>query len=1064
MKVTQNNGKTFQEYANLFDDIFENANIGTCLINMQGRIEKVNNCLCQVLGYCHSEMIHLSFDEITSHHSVNTKLEFIQRITTPNATQSSFEDTYIHKNGNMVFMEVFSSPIKNLNEQQPYFIVHMVDITERRNINNKLLECEEQLRTLYEHSPLGIALTDIHGNIVDANSAFSLICGYSKEELKTLSYKTLTPKSYEVNDIAQLESVKKTGKYGSYEKEYIRKDGALVPVLLNGVMLTDSKGNGYIWSFIKDIAEQRAMQKNLLLAITAIEKSKYAFFWIGSSGNVRLANDFASHSLGYAKDELLGKYIWDFDPDQTQETIAPIFDYIKQNELAIFESRHRRKDGSIFPVEVTANYFTFETEELVFCSVQDITLRKQTEKNLLLTQFAIDQSSVAVYQLDAEGRVLYANEVACRNLGYSAEELRMLGVSDIDILYNKDEWPKHWRILRNLKSLSFETVQKRKDGSTFSAEVSANYIAYEGMEYNFAFVRDISERKLVEKEIQLAATTFDSQEAIIVTDAEGNILRINKAFTKITGFTAEEAVGNKPSMFSSGYHDESFYQVMYEKLESEGFWQGEVWDKHKDNQIYPKLLSISAVSDATGNVSHYVGSFLDISERKKSEEEIYNLAFYDSLSKLPNRRLMIDRLDHALVASARNSQYGALLYLDIDHFKHLNDTKGHHYGDLLVIQIAERLKACLRESDTVARFGGDEFIIMLENISDKADLTALSIQKVCDKIVLAFNSPFLLEGFEYYTSASIGMTMFHGRESNRKALLTQADMAMYEAKKAGRNTQRFFDPAMQLALDARVALEHSLLKALPNNEFRLFYQLQVDSNAHPVGVEALIRWIHPERGLVYPMEFIPLAEEIRLIVAIEKWVLETACAQLKVWETTDIASGLSIAINISAYHFQQSTFVDDVRTITYRYGVSPNKLKLELTESIVIGDMQDAIAKMEQLKALGFILSMDDFGTGYSSLSYLRRLPFNQLKMDRSFIINALESTKDSFLIQMVTTMAAQFDMDVIAEGVETKEQQQHLIKLGCKAFQGYFFGKPMPVEALEAELMKNSNKGREHQ
>jgi len=1046
----------FQQCANLFDTVFEDASIGICIVNSQGRFQKANNYLCQTLGYCQSDFYNISLDEITSHYSSDAKLDFSQQIAKTNATQSSIQNAYVHKNGTTVFMDVIISPIKSLTEQPPYFIVHMIDITTRKTNEIKLLESDEKLRTLYELSPLGIALTDMHGNFVDSNSAFSRICGYSKAELKEISYWPLTPKHDEVNEVAQLKSLKQTGKYGPYEKRYIRKDGTLVTVRLNGVMLTDSEGNDFIWSFIKDISEQKVLQKNLCLAFTAIEKSKNAFFWIGSNGDVRLANDFACHSLGYTKDELIGKYIWDIDPDFIQEMLKPTFDEVKLNGLATFESRHIRKDGSIFPVEVTANYFTFETEELVFCSVLDITCRKQAERSLLLTQFAMDHSSVAIYQLDADSRILYANTEACRSLGYTADELRKMSVPDIDVIYNKDEWPRHWRSLSNLKSLTFETIQKRKDGSTFPAEISANYIAYDDMEYNFAFVRDISERKLVEKEIQLAATTFESQEAIIVTDADENILRVNQAFTKITGFASEEVVGNKPSMFSSGLHDEKFYQAMHEKLKNEGFWQGEVWDKHKNNHIYPKLLSVSAVSDASGNISHYVGSFLDISERKKAEDEIYNLAYYDSLSQLPNRRLMIDRLDHALAASSRSGQYGALLYLDVDNFKHLNDTKGHHYGDLLVIQIADRLKACLRDNDTVARFGGDEFIVMIENLGERPDLTAFHIQKVCDKIVEAFNAPFLLEGFEYYTSASIGMTMFHGRESNRKALLTQADMAMYEAKKAGRNTQRFFDPVMQQTLDTRVALEHSLLKALPNNEFKLYYQLQVDHDARPVGVEALIRWIHPERGLVPPMEFIPLAEETRLIVPIGQWVLETACAQLKAWENTDIAT-LSIAINVSAYHFQQSNFVDEVRAITNRYRVSPNKLKLELTESIVLGDMQDAIVKMEQLKALGFILSMDDFGTGYSSLSYLRRLPFNQLKMDRSFIMNALENANDSFLIQMVTLMAEQFGMDVIAEGVETQQQQQHLINLGCKAFQGYFFGKPMPINELEAALKRNN-------
>ncbi|MDP3211740.1 PAS domain S-box protein [Methylotenera sp.] len=1043
----------FQQCANLFDTVFEDASIGICIVNSEGSFQKVNNYLCQILGYSQSELNSISLDDITYIHSSGNNLDFNQQVATSNATSASIQKAYVHKNGSTVFMEVVISPIKNLSEQPPYFIVHMIDITARKINENKLLESDEKLRTLYELSPLGIALTDMDGNFVDSNSAFSGICGYSKAELKETSYWSLTPKHYEENEVVQLTSLKKAGKYGPYEKEYIRKDGTLVPVRLHGVMLTDSNGNDFIWSFIKDISEQKNLQKYLCLASTAIEKSKNAFFWLGPSGDVRLANDFAFQSLGYTKDELIGKHIWDFDPDYAQEMHKTVFEDIKLNGLAIFESRHIRQDGSIFPVEITANYFTYELEEFVFCSVQDITTRKQAEQSLLLTQFAVDHSSVALFQLDAQARILYANAEACRTLGYTAEELSVMTVPDIDILYNKEEWPGHWRSLSNLKSLSFETIQKRKDGSTFPAEVSANYISYDGMEYNFAFVRDISQRKLIEKEIQLAATTFESQEAIIVTDAEENILRVNQAFTKITGYTSEDVIGNKPSMFSSGFHDEKFYQVMHEKLKNDGFWQGEIWDRHKNNHIYPKLLSISAVSDDEGSISHYVGSFLDISERKKAENEIYNLAYYDSLSQLPNRRLMIDRLDHALAASARNGQYGALLYLDIDNFKHLNDTKGHHYGDQLVIQIAERLKACLREDDTVARFGGDEFIVMIENLGEIADLTASYIQKVCDKIVKAFNAPFLLEGFEYYTSASIGMTMFHGKSSDRKALLTQADMAMYEAKKAGRNTQRFFDPMMQQTLDTRVALENSLLKALPNNEFKLYYQLQVDHDAKPVGVEALIRWVHPERGLVPPMEFIPLAEEIRLIVPIGKWVLETACAQLKAWENTDTFNTLSIAINVSAYHFQQNNFVDEVRTITNSYGISPNKLKLELTESIVLGDMQDAIVKMDQLKALGFILSMDDFGTGYSSLSYLRRLPFNQLKMDRSFIMNALENANDSFLIQMVTSMAEQFGMDVIAEGVETEDQQQHLINLGCKAFQGYFFGRPMPINEFEAAV-----------
>lgn len=1054
MKTMQKQKAIFQESDNLFSLAFENANVGMCLLNLQGSFLRVNNQMCKIFGYCNAEIENMSIDEIAYHDSLDISSAFIECAKRSGVTQTVFESSYIHKDGSVIFAQVSASLVKNPDGEPIFFIFHMVDITDRKQADNRLQESDEKLRALYELSPLGIALTDIHGHFVDFNDSFSRICGYTKDELKGIDYWTVTPRKYEADEARQLESLSKTGRYGPYEKEYVRKDGTLVPVCLNGVILKASNGQDFIWSIVEDISERKAMENNLCMASTAIDKSKNSFFWIGSRGNVKLANDFACQSLGYAKDELIGMYVWDFDPDFGQEAQYQFFNDIKQNGMSIFESRHRRKDGTIFPVEVAANYFSLGNEGLVFCSVQDITNRKQVEQRLLLTEFAIDQSSVEVFQVDSDGRILYANLEACRSLGYSATELQTMTISDIDPLYQEEEWRRHWRSLRNLKSLSFETMHKRKDGSIFPIEVSANFIAYGDIEFNFAFVRDISERKLVEKEIQLAATTFESQEAIIITDAEETILRVNQAFTRITGFTSEEVVGNKPSMFKSGRHDEYFYQMMHDKLKADGFWQGEVWDKHRDSQIYPKFLSISAVTDVSGSISHYVGSFLDLSERKESEEKIYNLAFYDGLSKLPNRRLMINRLDHALAASARNGQYGALLYLDIDNFKHLNDIKGHHYGDLLITEIAGRLSACLREDDIAARFGGDEFIVMLENIGETPDLTASHAKVACDKLVAALDVPFVLDGYEYHASVSIGITLFHGRESNREALLTQAEMAMYEAKKAGRNTQRFFDPVMQQSLDARVALESALFKALPNNEFRLFYQLQVDDQARPVGVEALIRWMHPEHGLVPPMRFISLAEENRLIVPIGLWVLETACTQLKAWEKMDIAKDLSIAINISALHFQQDNFVEEIWTVTCRHGVAPCKLKLELTESIVLEDMQDAIVKMERLKALGFSLSMDDFGTGYSSLSYLRRLPFNQLKMDRSFIMHALENLNDSFLIQMVTSMAEQFGMDVIAEGVETGEQHQHLLQLGCKAFQGYFFGKPMPIEELEANLL----------
>lgn len=440
-------------------------------------------------------------------------------------------------------------------------------------------------------------------------------------------------------------------------------------------------------------------------------------------------------------------------------------------------------------------------------------------------------------------------------------------------------------------------------------------------------------------------------------------------------------------------------------------------------------------------------------QQREAEKTIRHLAFYDPLTQLPNRRLLMDRLEHALLASSRSKHYGALLYLDMDHFKNLNDTKGHHYGDIFLQQVATRLKASVREEDTVARLGGDEFVVMLENLDHNADHAAIHAKSVGDKIVVTLNQPCVLNGYEYYSSCSIGIALFHGEKSQLDNLLTQADTSMYEAKKSGRNTLRFFDPAMQKALEERVELENALRQAINKQQFQLYYQLQVDNRGQPLGVEALIRWRHPDKGIISPVDFIPLAEETSLIEPIGQWVLETACLQIKAWENCPLRSQLTISVNVSAIQFIQHNFVDIVEKTVERVGIDRAKLKLELTESMVLNNVDDAIAKMNQLNAFGFALSLDDFGTGYSSLSYLKQLPFNEIKIDRSFIDRATTNSNDAFLVQIMISMGQKFGMEVVAEGVETGEQFELLESLNCKTFQGYLFGKPMPSSELETVL-----------
>jgi diguanylate cyclase (GGDEF)-like protein len=441
-------------------------------------------------------------------------------------------------------------------------------------------------------------------------------------------------------------------------------------------------------------------------------------------------------------------------------------------------------------------------------------------------------------------------------------------------------------------------------------------------------------------------------------------------------------------------------------------------------------------------------------QQREAEQTIRHLAFYDPLTQLPNRRLLQERLEHALHASCRSKQYGALLYLDMDHFKNLNDTMGHHYGDILLKQVAERLKSCVRDEDAVARLGGDEFVVMLEHLDKSAEQAALQAKIVAEKIVSTLNQPLLLNEHEYYSSCSIGVVLFQGDNSQLENLLTQADTSMYEAKKAGRNTLRFFDPAMQKALELRVAMENALRQAIAKQQFQLYYQVQVDKQGHPRGVEALLRWRHPEKGMIYPNDFIALAEENHFIKPIGLWVIEAACLQLKAWQHCAERRHITIAVNVSAVQFMQKNFVVTLQQTVSRIGVEPARLKLELTETVILNNLQDAMLKMQQLSALGFALAMDDFGTGYSSLSYLRQLPFNQIKIDRSFILSATVNSNDAFLVHLVISMGQKFNMEVVAEGVETVEQFKLLESLNCTTFQGYLFGRPMPIAELDAVLL----------
>jgi len=562
--------------------------------------------------------------------------------------------------------------------------------------------------------------------------------------------------------------------------------------------------------------------------------------------------------------------------------------------------------------------------------------------------------------------------------------------------------------------------------------------------------RDITDSKRIELEQRIAATAFQTQEGIIITEFDHRIVRVNRAFTEITGYEAEEVIGKRPSMLKSGRHDELFYRDMTVSLLQSGFWQGEVWDRHKQGHCYPKWLRITAVRGDDGRTTHYVGNFADISERKEAEEKIHNLAFYDPLTRLPNRNRLLAHLDRVIATCNEGKSCGALLFLDLDNFKTLNDIKGHPIGDELLADVAQQLLGVQAAIDQVfvARLGGDEFGLLLQGLDHERDDALARINGLAEKVLALFRSPYILSSGIYHCTASIGIA-FSEPGITAHAMLARADTAMYQAKDAGKNTYRIFDPAMQQALEKRAELEAGLRQALRGSQLKLLYQYQVDECGRRIGVEALLRWQHPTLGEVPPMEFVPLAEETGFILDLGKWVLETACAQLMHWSRKPETQHLSVAVNVSVRQFYQPGFVDQVRGIAAQYAIDPALLKLELTESIVLQNVGEAITMMHELKALGVTLSMDDFGTGYSSLSYLKQLPFDQVKIDKSFVQGIGVNANDIFIVSTVITLGGLLGMSVIAEGVEDQTQYEHLRELGCKLYQGYYFGRPMPADEL---------------
>jgi diguanylate cyclase (GGDEF)-like protein/PAS domain S-box-containing protein len=924
-------------------------------------------------------------------------------------------------------------------------------------------------RRIFEpsHDPAWV----IEGNrFVDCNSAAVETLGYpTREVLLDLHPSQLSPSHQADGEDSfgkaeRMMAMAETNGFHCFEWLHRRADGSsfLVEVTLSSVNFHGRPVVICVWS---DLSMRRA-KENRLRELLQEQRLIFDHARVGilmlRNRRILKANRHIAEMFGFADPaELEGQSTRIFygSTGHFQDIGQLAYEQLASDGFASFETEMYRPDGT--RIWVLQSGCALEPGKVLdspsIWVYTDITRRKQADSILAQSEEkfakAFDSCPLAAsISALADGRFLEINASYERNFGWSRDDL--IGRTSLEIGF----WPDvdtraAWlaEIASRGRVIDYETVWVHKSGSRHPVVLCSDIIELDGQRCILTYVADISARLAAEADLRVAAAAFESQEGMVITDARGIVLRVNRAFVESTGYTADDLVGQTPRLLRSGRHDAGFYRQMWQTIIATGSWQGEIWDRRKNGEIYPKWLTITAVKDRSGAVTHYIGTHFDITERKRSEEKIKALAFYDQLTGLPNRTLLVDRLKQAQIAGRRSNDYGALLFIDLDNFKTLNDTFGHDRGDLLLRQVAGRLTQVVRREDTVARIGGDEFVVVLSSLGAGDSYAASIVEMIAAKILAVLNTPYVLGGTIHHSTASIGVTLFEGDRLGIDELMKQADLAMYKSKESGRNLVRFFDPTLESTVRARAELEDDLRGALAQGQLQLYYQPQLAGAGRLTGAEALVRWHHPVRGMVSPADFIPLAEETGLILPLGEFVLETACRQLVAWAGQPGFEHLSIAVNVSARQLRQDDFVHQVRGVVARTGANPQHLKLELTESLLVDNVQEIIGKMLALRETGIGFALDDFGTGYSSLSYLKRLPLDQLKIDQSFVRDVLDDPSDATIARTIVALARALGLGVLAEGVETAEQLAFLREAGCHDYQGYYFSRPLRIVDFEA-------------
>jgi diguanylate cyclase (GGDEF)-like protein/PAS domain S-box-containing protein len=859
------------------------------------------------------------------------------------------------------------------------------------------------------------------------------------------------------------------GEVENYEAALWRKDGEVVWVSTNAHYFRDPSGTILgVEGTTRDVTERRRGQQALARTKAQFEAIfnaiSDAVIFADRGRRIVLANAGFEALFGYPLAEVVGT--------STELLYAHPEDYqtqggVRYNPTAvtaqpIYELEYRRQDGNTFIGETLGTQVKdAEGRVLGYLGViRDVTSRRQEQEELNRLKTTLDRTLDCVFMFDPDSLdFFYVNEGATRQVGYTRDELLRMRPFDIKPAHDEASFRELISPLTNgeINSLTFETLHRHKDGHDFPVEIFLQYIAPETEAPRFvAVVRDITERKRADAQMRkLSMALEQTADTIAITDCQGVIEYVNAAFEATTGYHKAEVIGHNASILKSGKHNKAFYKRLWKTILNGKDFRDVFENRRKDGSLYFEEKTITPLKDSYGNIEHFISAGKDISERMEAQQQLQYLAHHDALTGLPNRVLFMDRLDHALARRREAGEKLAVLFLDLDRFKVINDTLGHDVGDQVLQLLAQRVSACIRKGDTLARLSGDEFAIILEEIA--SDETVAPIARlVLDELAL----PFEVGNRELFITTSIGISLSPADGEDSQTLLKHADIAMYRAKDLGRNTYQFYSPDMSTKAFERLSLETSLRYALERQQFQLYYQPQVDIRRGKVmGMEALLRWRHPDLGIVSPADFIPILEETGLIVPVGEWVLHTSCAQAAQWRE-QYGKPLRMSVNLSARQFNDANLMAAVKESLEASGFEPHCLELEITESVIMQDLKWIAHAFKALKEMQVRLAIDDFGTGYSSLSYLKRFPIDTLKIDRTFIRDITTDPDDAAIVKAIIAMARSLKLEIVAEGVETQEQLDFVKARRCGVVQGYLFGEPLPAEAmttlLEAGLPKN--------